>query len=313
MKKNKFKTTMGSHIPLVESSFKNLIYIFTSLKYTKYKVLNIFGLQIFRYLMSQIIHFINTFKFTGKKLYPNYDYLGYHVVENALPLDQFNKLKIEFEKCIQEKSLDLFEEKNNNWDDDIYSDPILQNRSVQMHAHEFKFDNEEVESFPEMYKLYKSNFLNDSFSFAEKKANPVITMRVERNIQNDDNVNEFNAFWHMDTFHDTHKAFLYLTEVKKEDGPFTYLINSSKFNFKSLYIEFKNSIKFSLNKSTRSFRLDTATAKFPKDKIKQIICKQNTFLIANTHGFHKRGDAIKGTIRDSIHFWTRENPFKIKK
>ena len=34
-----------------------------------------------------------------------------------------------------------------------------------------------------MYKLYKSKFLNDLFSFAEKKNNPIISMRLERNIQ----------------------------------------------------------------------------------------------------------------------------------
>ena len=44
-------------------------------------------------------------------------------------------------------------------------------------------------------------------------------MRLERNIQNDSDGNEFNALWHIDTFHDTHKGFLYLTEVKKRKWP----------------------------------------------------------------------------------------------
>ena len=60
MNEKKFKTTMGSHVPVVVPNIKNIIYIFTSLKYTKYKVLNICGLQIFRYLVSKFIHFINT-------------------------------------------------------------------------------------------------------------------------------------------------------------------------------------------------------------------------------------------------------------
>jgi len=151
------------------------------------------------------------------------------------------------------------------------------------------------------------------FSFAEKKTNPIISMRLERYIQKDSLVNEFNTLWHMDTFHDTHKAFLYLTKVKKENGPFTYLINSSKFSFKSLFMEYKNSVKFAFNKSTRLFRLRDKAGIFPNYKIKEVICEPNTFVIANTHGFHRRGDAIKGSVRDAIHFWTRENPFKIKK
>jgi hypothetical protein len=313
MSEKKYKTTMGSHIPVVAPNLKNIIYIFTSLKYTKFKVLNILGIQIFRYVVSKFIYFINTVKFKGKKTYPNYDELGYHIIPNILPHEQLNKLKIEFEKCIKFNSKDLFDQKTNKVMTDIIDDPILANQSAEMHAHQFKFDESEIKEFPEMYKLYKSQFVNDIFSFAEKKTNPIISMRLERIIQKDSLVNEFNTLWHMDTFHDTHKAYLYLTEVKRENGPFTYLINSSKFSFKSLYMEYKNSIKFAFNKSTRSFRLLDATANFPKNKIKEAICEPNTFLMANTLGFHRRGDAIKGSIRDSIHFWTRENPFKIKK
>ena len=33
--------------------------------------------------------------------------------------------------------------------------------------------------------------------------------------------------------------------------------------------------------------------------------------MSNTHGFHRRGPAKTGSVRDSIGFYTRENPFKI--
>ena len=77
-------------------------------------------------------------------------------------------------------------------------------------------------------------------------------------------------------------------------------------------MEYINSIKFSFNRSSASFRLDDKIANFSEDKKKEIICKPNTFLIANTHSFHRRGNAEKGMVRDAIAFWTRENPFKIK-
>ena len=38
-----------------------------------------------------------------------------------------------------------------------------------MFAYEFRFDDEEKNKFPEMYKLYRSKIINESFSFAEKK------------------------------------------------------------------------------------------------------------------------------------------------
>lgn len=314
-KKNSFKTTMGSHILIVPPSIKNFIYVFTSLKYTKYKILNLFGLQVVRYFLAKIMYFINTIKYKGKNLYPNYNHLGYYVVENALPEVELDKLKVEFEKVIKAKAINFFDKKENDWKSskDITVDPFLANNSVEMHAYEFKFDDKEKEDYPEMFRLFQSKFINGSFSFAEKKSNPTITMRAERMIQKDDLNNEFNGLWHSDTFHDTHKAFLYLTDVKKESGPYTYLEGSCKTNLRAFIMEYLNSIKFSFNKSTRSFRLDTKTADFPNHKIKQVICKSNSFLITNTHGFHRRGESVKGTIRDSIHFWTRENPFKIKK
>ena len=77
--------------------------------------------------------------------------------------------------------MDLFDQKTNEIMTDIRGDPVLANESVQMHAHQFKFDEIEIKEYPEMYKLYKSQFVNDIFSFAEKKTNPIISMRLERN------------------------------------------------------------------------------------------------------------------------------------
>ena len=67
-------------------------------------------------------------------------------------------------------------------------------------------------------------------------------------------------------FHDTHKGFLYLTEVKKENGPFTILEGSHKISLRHIFMEYINSIKFSFNRSSASFRLDDKVANFSEDK-----------------------------------------------
>ena len=36
---------------------------------------------------------------------------------------------------------------------------------------------------------------------------------------------------------------------------------------------------------------------------------ENTLLFVNTHCVHRRGDAEENYARDSIHFYSRENPF----
>ena len=48
-----------------------------------------------------------------------------------------------------------------------------------------------------------------------------------------------------------------------------------------------------------------------KKKKIEIICNQNSFMIANTHGYHRRGDASINKVRNGISFFTRENPFKL--
>jgi hypothetical protein len=49
------------------------------------------------------------------------------------------------------------------------------------------------------------------------------------------------------------------------------------------------------------------------DKIaKNFICNKNTLVFVNTHALHRRGDAVVGKNRDSIHFYTRTNPFELR-
>ena len=70
------------------------------------------------------------------------------------------------------------------------------------------------------------------------------------------------------------------------------------------------SVMYSLKKINSSFRsvkskdvIDKNAIDFPLEK--------NTFLMANVHALHRRGDAENNTTRVAIQFWTRENPFKI--
>ena len=45
--------------------------------------------------------------------------------------------------------------------------------------------------------------------------------------------------------------------------------------------------------------------------VKEFIVNENTCVIADTIGFHRRGDAKEGYIRDSIFFTVRKSPFKL--
>ena len=61
--------------------------------------------------------------------------------------------------------------------------------------------------------------------------------------------------------------------------------------------------------STSDLAISSALSGF-KEAIKMNY-KENCFIFANTHGFHRRGNAKKNTIRESILLSVRENSFSI--
>lgn len=136
-------------------------------------------------------------------------------------------------------------------------------------------------------------------------------MRAERIITLDEKQVDYNGTWHVDTFHDTNKSFFYLTDVSVENGPYNFVKGSHKFSLYRVLWEYKNSIKFSLGKSLIHFILNSKESKKLELKKIDFPSKKNTFFMSNTHGFHRRGPAKTGSVRDSIGFYTRENPFKI--
>ena len=81
-------------------------------------------------------------------------------------------------------------------------------------------------------------------------------MRLERVVTKNDLKNDVNSYWHVDTYHNTHKAWIYLDDIKKENGPFNYIVGSNRFSFQRLVWEYVNSIKISFYKNFLAFFLD---------------------------------------------------------
>ena len=120
--------------------------------------------------------------------------------------------------------------------------------------------------------------------------------------------------FHYDTYFNTFKAWLYINDVVDENGPLEIIEKSHKFSFKRILNEWITSLSYSFSKDKKNW-FGYGLVSADKEKIfniaKRIKVKKNTLIFVNTHGLHRRGDAELGSIRDSIHFYTRENPFKI--
>lgn len=121
-------------------------------------------------------------------------------------------------------------------------------------------------------------------------------------------------YFHSDTFHPTMKAWLFLEDVTPDKGPFEYIQGSNSLNWQRIKWEYQQSLGV---KETGAQYARRGSLRVDKDKalkmgygpVKSFSVKQNTLIIADTFGFHRRGEAAPNTTRLSMAFSNRINPF----
>lgn len=121
---------------------------------------------------------------------------------------------------------------------------------------------------------------------------------------------------HSDTFHPTMKAWLFLQDVEEKHGPFTYVRGSHRLSWKRIRWEYRRSIKARKiadgYSEKGSFRADASDlCEMDLEGPKGITAKAGTLVMANTNGFHGRGQAEDGQSRLEIWAYSRHNPFNI--
>lgn len=119
---------------------------------------------------------------------------------------------------------------------------------------------------------------------------------------------------HADTFHPTMKAWLFLEDVTPEKGPFTYVKGSNRLTWRRLKWEYKRSITardnpdgYSEKGSFRARSDDLTVMGLPAPT--GICAEAGTLVIANTNGFHGRGQAAAGASRLEVWAYARPSPF----
>ena len=122
------------------------------------------------------------------------------------------------------------------------------------------------------------------------------------------------AALHADTFHPTVKAWLFLTDVAEDAGPFTYVPGSHRLTAARLAWEQRMSLlaRDSANTETRqgSFRIDPADLPalgLPPPRAFAV--PANTLIVADTFGFHARGPSADQSLRVEIWAYGRRIPF----
>jgi hypothetical protein len=119
---------------------------------------------------------------------------------------------------------------------------------------------------------------------------------------------------HADTFHPTVKAWLFLTDVAADGGPFTYVPGSHRLTPERLAWERRMSLaaRQSANADIRqgSFRIapeELAALGLPEPRAFAV--PANTLIVADTYGFHARGPSAGRSVRVEVWAYGRRSPF----
>ena len=119
---------------------------------------------------------------------------------------------------------------------------------------------------------------------------------------------------HADSFHPTVKAWLFLTDVAADGGPFTYVPGSHRLSPERLAWERRLSLaaRQSPNSEIRqgSFRImpeELAALGLPEPRIFAV--PANTLIVADTYGFHARGPSAGRSVRVEVWAYGRRSPF----
>jgi hypothetical protein len=122
------------------------------------------------------------------------------------------------------------------------------------------------------------------------------------------------SWLHADTFHPTVKAWLFLTDVAEDAGPFTYVPGSHRLSEKRVAWERRMSLAASRSSNAEnrqgSFRIDPA--ELPSLGLMQPCAfpvPANTLIVADTFGFHARGPSPRPSLRVEIWAYGRRSPF----
>jgi hypothetical protein len=119
---------------------------------------------------------------------------------------------------------------------------------------------------------------------------------------------------HADTFHPTVKAWLFLSDVAEDAGPFTYVAGSHRLTEARLAWERRMSLTARQSPVVEdregSFRIDPGElAALGLPQPVAFAVRANTLIVADTFGFHARGPSVGRSLRVEIWAYGRRSPF----
>ena len=163
-------------------------------------------------------------------------------------------------------------------------------------------------SYPALYRLITSQTLLSLLRHASGYPGaPIIAIQcVHSNAYPQGQGHDPQTDWHVDTYHSTSKAWLFLHDVDVDEGPFAYVPGSNTATPARLAWEREQSMGAATHvnrlHAKGSFRATQAELKnmgYGEPFIGAV--KANTLIVADTAGFHRRTPSPKPTVRVEVY------------
>ena len=246
--------------------------------------LNLLGYQVFRYISAKILSFIKRKKISNIDIV-NLRKNGFLIKNDFLSSGQLEAFENYF---INEPDVQLaldasFEDQ----------DTKVLRKSIQMT--ELKGSAQLQNGMKCIYN-YTSKVLNLPNHYRSE-----ITLWFDKIIAKPGRCTQNEI--HTDTYHNAYKVWYFPFGVESGQTPLVYYSGTHKFSLRRAFFEYYQSLKVTrgdeLSWRLNDFHLCDLTTKGCMNKV---ICKPNTLVIVNVHGFHHRDIAYEEAERVQLHF-----------
>jgi Phytanoyl-CoA dioxygenase (PhyH) len=271
----------------------SLVRTFTGAKLVKNRFLNRLGLQVARTYGARWLYNLRPSPVDPsiRNYLQQLRHEGMVVIENFFPDEEFAALKKE---CL---------------------DMLANNESrlnTRMHG-PTEYSIARIKEYPDAKQDYIRKFYADPRLYALMQAAEKTKFNMEQAHQAVERVRQGKETTlgdpetelHSDIFFHTHKAWLYLTDVTPKDAPLVYVKGSHRLSGKQA----RHIYKHSCNPKTPSRRVTPEELKAMGWSEMALECKQNTLVVANVCGYHRRSVGQPGGERVSLHCSIRLQPF----
>lgn len=113
---------------------------------------------------------------------------------------------------------------------------------------------------------------------------------------------------HSDIFFNTHKAWFYLDDVRREHGPLVYVKGSHRVTLARLLFMYRDSwLRDPASDPSRRISPEEQRRLEVEETV--VTCPRNTLVVVNACGYHRRLPGRPGRKRCALHLSVRTDPF----